>query len=87
MPTVAANFTMNPKSLLLLFGAMTLSFAIILAIMLAAIDKDGLAAKQPQLHERMLLVGVGEDSTAYDAADGKDLNGYDIRYHSERSVV
>jgi len=44
VPTTAANFAMNPKSLLLIFVGMTLSFGIILAIMLAAVDTD---AKRP----------------------------------------
>lgn len=40
MPTTAANFAMNPKSLLLIFAGMTLSFGMILAIMLAALDTN-----------------------------------------------
>ena len=44
MPTTAANFAMNPKSLLLIFAGMTLSFGMILAIMLAAVDTN---AKRP----------------------------------------
>lgn len=40
MPTATANFAMNTKSLILLFAGMTLSFGIILAIMVAAVTPD-----------------------------------------------
>jgi hypothetical protein len=38
--TATANLAMKPKSLLLIFGGMTLSFALILGVMLAAVSPD-----------------------------------------------
>ena len=40
MSTATANLAMKPKSLLLIFGGMTLSFALILGVMLAAVNPD-----------------------------------------------
>ena len=40
MSTATANLAMKPKSLLLIFGGMTLSFALILGVMLAAVSPD-----------------------------------------------
>ena len=40
MSTATANIAMKPKSLLLIFGGMTLSFALILGVMLAAVSPD-----------------------------------------------
>ena len=40
MSTATANLAMKPRSLLLIFGGMTLSFALILGVMLATVGPD-----------------------------------------------
>ena len=50
MSTATANLVMNPKSLLLIFGGMTLSFGLILTLMLAAVDNKPKSHRKTTRH-------------------------------------